>query len=178
VAFLYYRKEGALAWMKEGNYESALTELKYIHESGLDCSEEIQECQILILSDPDHKQSGRIKVVTSGEPIGKEKEVARVVRGDITVHSLTRVDLDNGCVRYSIDCTPPNTVAISFYNPPNGSIFMFADEQDTIPGRQTIIFDVLKEDVLAAKKAGDGITVYFINGSDDTGPWIWMRNPY
>ena len=90
--------------------------------------------------------------------------------GDVIVHSMVRVDLDNDCVRYTLDCTIPECAFVDFFNPPNGDIFMYVHRKLQEQGRHTYVFDVLKKDIKTAKE----MTIRF--GHKEI--FVYMRNPY
>ena len=165
------KKESALKQMQSKHYKQALAELKQAEEYGIDCDAEIRECEIAFLSDSDYIRYYQAPpYVTRGEPTGKPKKVGCTDMGTVKVHSVTRTDLDNGCVRFTIDCTPPKCEFVTFFNPPNGSIFMFREDKDPEPVRQTFVFDVLKKDI----KAAGELTLRF----GESGGFIYVRNAY
>ena len=164
-------KESGLRLVQSKHYKQALAQLKRAEELGVDCDAEIRECEIAFLSDSDYTRYYQAPpYVTRGEPTGKPKKVGCTDEGTVKVHSVTRVDLDNGCVRYTIDCTPPKCEFITFFNPPDGDIFMFWEDNDPEPVRQTFVFDVLKKDIKAAKE----LTIRF----GQSGGFIFVRHPY
>ena len=67
---------------------------------------------------------------------------------------MTRVDLDNGCVRITLKCTHPKCHSVYFFNPPdadNFSYFISSTNQDTY------VVDIPKD---AIKKNND-LTIGF-----------------
>ena len=106
-----------------------------------------------------------------GKPKGQEKKVPCTDKGKVKVHSMTRVDLDNGCVRYTLDCTVPDGCEfVSFFSPPDGDIFMYVDRHEQPQARKTYVFDVLKKDIKASRE----LTIRF----GESGGEIWSRNAY
>ena len=157
-------KDVAYGMMAEGNGKYAMDIFLKMEELGIDCSKEKQECELAMV------KYGKSQYVTSGSPVDNETAVYYTVEGNVEVHNFTRVDLDNGCVRYTIDCTPPECSAVSFFNPPDGDIFMHTNWNDHAQERQNIVFDVTKEQIEAANE----LTIRF----GESGSWIFVRYPY
>ena len=163
-AYLQAQKEEAITFMQKGRYDKALPLLKSVEADGLDCSAEITACE------QGYLELNKDPYVTGGNPVGKETTLYYSARGDVEVHSMTRVNLDNDCVRYTIDCTIPECEFVSFFDPPDGDIFMYTDWNRQEQGRHTYVFDALKKDVKAAKE----MTVRF--GHQEN--FVFTRNPY
>lgn len=86
--------------------------------------------------------------VTEGNPVGEPAEWLIDTEGKVTVYSAHMQALDNGYVRFTVDCKPQKDRYISFYNPPEGSRFMCVTQEATTSGqRETIMVDVRAEDV-------------------------------
>lgn len=165
MKLLLIRKNDTIALMKAGQYASALAVFKSMEADGLDCDAEIRECELGFL------EMNKEPYVTRGEPKGQKKKVQCTDKGKVKLHRMTRVDLDNGCVRYTVDCTVPEGCEfVSFFDPPNGDIFMYCDWKQQPQGRNTYVFDVLKKDI---KKAGE-MSIRF----GQSGGFIWARNAY
>lgn len=166
MELLLIRKNDAIALMKDGHYASALAAFKSVEADGRDCDAEIRECELGYL-----EQFSVPPCVTRGKPKGQEKKVPCTDKGKVKVHSMTRVDLDNGCVRYTVDCTVPDGCEfVSFFSPPDGDIFMYVDRHEQPQARKTYVFDVLKKDIKASRK----LTIRF----GESGGFIWSRNAY
>lgn len=100
MELLLIRKNQKIGMMKAGYYGHALAAFWELEEQGIDCSTEIKECELGYL-----EQFSVPPCVTRGKPKGQEKKVPCTDKGKVKVHSMTRVDLDNGCeyVNVSID---------------------------------------------------------------------------
>lgn len=165
MELLLIRKNQKIGMMKAGYYRHALAAFWELEEQGIDCSTEIKECELGYL------ERNQEPYVTLGKLKGQEKKVPCTDEGRAKVHSMTRVDLDNGCVRYTVDCTVPDGCEfVSFFSPPDGDIFMYVDRHEQPQARKTYVFDVLKKDI---KKAGE-LTMWF--GQSDG--YIRSRNAY
>lgn len=170
------KKEEGLKLMEPTHYNRALALLEEAEACGIDCDAEIRECEIAMLDDTFLKRYQRLKpYITRGEPINKESKLFYTTDGDVTVYSITRVDLDNGCVRFSVDYIPPKSSGVFIFNPPNGTIFTFWDEKDPTQERKTLVFDILKKDVQAA---GSMTFNFPTTGPTDLSDFIYVRNLY
>ena len=158
------QKEVAVNTMKKGNYLRAMDILTELEAYGMDCSAEIRECEIGVLKNTNKNY------ITRGEPSGKETKIRCDVKGKVKVHSMTRVDLDNACVRFTIDCTPPECDFITFTTPVHGHGFMYTIWNPPTQGRQTFVFDVTRKDIKEAK----ALTIEF----GDADNRIYVQNPY
>lgn len=98
--------------------------------------------------------------VTEGNPVGEVTEWLTSKEGNVTVYSAHMQALDNGYVRFSVDCKPQKDRYISFYNPPEGSRFMCITQEPTSGQRETIMVDVRAEDVNGLRN----INLNFFNG--------------
>lgn len=105
---------------------------------------------------------------TTGNPVGEQKTVYYNTEGVITVHSLTAQLLDNGCVRYTLDYTASQGQYISFFNPPNGDVFMCISGKKTSGERETYFVDVKIE----ANNDVGSITMKFYGGDGEG--WLWF----
>lgn len=105
---------------------------------------------------------------TTGNPVGQSKTVSYFTDGNISVHSLIAQLLDNGYVRYTLDYTAPKGRYISFFNPPDGSVFMYVSENPTSGERETYTVDVKKE----ANNSIDSISIKFFAQDYDTGDYV------
>lgn len=110
--------------------------------------------------------------VTEGNPVGEATELKASKDGKVTVHSATMQDLDNGYVRFTIDCQPQKDRYISFYNPPEGSRFMCITQEPTSGERETVVVDVRAEDL----KGVNNINLNFFNG-DAPVARIYLQSP-
>lgn len=146
-------------------YAQALVLYREVQDGGMDVSEQIRSCELGILD------TAGILFVTSGEPSGTEAKVYASTEGNVTVHSLTRVALDNGCTRFTLDCTAPKCPKMSVFSPPSGKYFKYL-AQDIQHGRQTIIFDV----PTSALRSSGTMTIKFIGTNSED--WIFTRNLY
>lgn len=156
-------KDNAVRMMEAGHYRYALAVFLDLAENDVDCNAEIKECELYVL------EENGAPYVTRGEPIGKETTVYYSLEDNgITVHSITRVELDNHCIRFTIDCTASTGGLVSIFNPPNSDIFMYYDYTGIKKGRQTFVFDILKTDANAARD----MTIKL----EDS--WIYVQNLY
>ena len=122
---------------------------------------------------PGHTADGaQLGYITNGVPTGKESEPTYSTEGNIVVHSLTKQMLDNGCIRFTLDCTVPKNRYISFFDPPNGDTFAYIIEELTTGERQTYIFDVKQEEV----KKVSHITLNFY--SEERNDWLFITGPF
>lgn len=144
---------------------------------GVDCDAEIRQYEISMLDHPLLKKHHKLNLyVTRGEPVGRETKLYPATKGGVYVYSMTRVDLDNGCMRFTVDCIPKEgVVGFNVFNPPGGNVFAFHGTVNPVSERQTFVFDIMKEDV---RKAGD-MTIGFGDISPKgKGGWIYVRNLY
>jgi hypothetical protein len=147
----------------------ALTEgWGYIAQAGQSVpKEEIQETQ----------QGGSMQnnlLLTDGTPVGSTAKINYSVEnllqtGTLEIHSFTYQKLDNGYIRFTMECTAREGMPFSVFNPPNGDIFMFIGGPTT-GERQTIVYDISAEDVRSA----EGITMK-INFSVDDYAVVYFR---
>lgn len=105
---------------------------------------------------------------TSGTPVGEAKTISPWVSSNLTLHSLTAQLLDNGYVRYTLDYTAPQGRYISFFNPPQGDVFMYVSETATTGQRGTHIVDVKLE----ANNSVESISIKFFSRDYDIGDYI------
>lgn len=89
--------------------------------------------------------------LTDGKPVGPSVNIdysigSNLKTGTFEVHSYTAQKLDNGYIRFTIDCTTREGMPFSVFNPPNGDVFMFIGGPTT-GERQTIVYDLPAEDV-------------------------------
>ena len=110
--------------------------------------------------------------VTDGNPVGEPSKLKFSKEGKVTVHSATMQELDNGYVRFTVDCQPQKDRYISFYNPPEGSRFMCITQETTSGERETVVVDVRAEDV----KGIHNINLNFFNG-DAPVARIYLQSP-
>lgn len=110
--------------------------------------------------------------VTEGNPVGEATELMASTEGNVTVYSAHMQALDNGYVRFSVDCKPQKDRYISFYNPPEGSRFMCITQEPTSGQRETIMVDVRAEDVDSLYN----INLNFFNG-DAPVARIYLNSP-
>lgn len=110
--------------------------------------------------------------VTDGNPVGEITEFLTSTEGKVKVHSASMQALDNGYVRFTIDCTPQKNRYISFYNPPEGDRFMYITQETTSGQRETIMADVRAEDV-------DGLHNINLNFFNEDAPVarIYLNSP-
>lgn len=105
---------------------------------------------------------------TSGTPVGEAKTISPWVSGNLTLHSLTAQLLDNGYVRYTLDYTAPQGRYISFFNPPQGDVFMYVTGTPTTGQRGTHTVDVKLE----ANNSIESISIKFFSRDYDVGDYI------
>lgn len=89
--------------------------------------------------------------LTDGNPVGEAKSIQwnennMLQTGSFTVHSFTAQALDNGYIRFSLDCTARAGMPFSVFNPPNGDLFMLIGS-NTSGQRETLTYDLKAEDV-------------------------------
>lgn len=121
-------------------------------------------CQIWL------EKTEAVATQTSGNPVGEQKTVYCNTEGAITVHSLTAQLLDNGCVRYTLDYTAPQGQYISFFNPPNGDVFMCVSGKMTSGERETYFVDVKIE----ANNSVGSITMKFFARGDSNAELVFF----
>lgn len=109
--------------------------------------------------------------VTAGNPVGEAKQLKTSTFGRVTAHSVTMQNLDNGFVRFTVDCTVSESRFISFFTPPDGDIFMYITNYPISSGRNTFVVDVLQESVANASE----ITINFFYG-DQPAYHIYIPN--
>jgi len=112
--------------------------------------------------------------LTDGTPVGEAKTVewtqtGQLQTGSLTVHGSTVQELDNGYLRFTVDCTARAGMPFSVFNPPNGDIFMLYGPE-TSGERETLVYDLKKEDVQAVS----GITMRF-NFDDNDRMFLFIR---
>ena len=72
-------------------------------------------------------------------------------KGNFKIHSITVFLSENrNNYIFTIDCTLPKEMQISFFNPPNGTIFMLK-ENNGKKGRGTYTFTVSREKIKSIK---------------------------
>lgn len=120
---------------------------------------------------PDMKTQHATK--TKGVPVGSAKEQQYSTGGNVQVYGVNTQLLDNGYVRFSVDCAAPEGRTFSFFNPPNGDVFMYLSSQTTSGTRETLVIDIKQEEMEAA----DSITIKFIS-DEDSDDYIFMNAPF
>jgi hypothetical protein len=113
-------------------------------------------------------------LLTDGTPVGSTVKINYSAEnllqtGTLEIHSFTYQKLDNGYIRFTMECTAREGMPFSVFNPPNGDIFMFIGGPTT-GERQTIVYDISAEDVRSA----EGITMK-INFSVDDYAVVYFR---
>ena len=104
---------------------------------------------------------------TKGKTVGDVINIKYIIsgrfnNGTLEVHNFTAQKLDNGYIRFTMECSAPAGMPFSIFNPPNGNLFKLISSLTT-GARQTIVYDLPEEDVRAAGE----ITMYFnFNESD------------
>lgn len=100
----------------------------------------------------------KVRLYTSGTPIGESKAlettvVNRLTEGSFTVHSCTVQPLDNGYVRYTLDYTGPKGLTVSILDrATNGNLFSLRDDSGTPGGQSALVFDILAERATETKE--------------------------
>ena len=156
--FALLKKEEGQKLQKSALYRQAVEAFLEAEAYGISCSREIRECEDLILT-----THGAAPYVSTGTPIGNESNVEYTVKvSALTVHSITAVELSNKCVRFTIDCTPPELYQLSYTGisdkiqkrPGNtykseiyltSNVFFYRQFVSVEAKRQTFVFDVPKE---------------------------------
>lgn len=139
----------------------ALTNVKgYISQAGQSVPKENQKPQ----------QGG----LTDGNPVGESVNInysinSMLKTGTLEVHGFTAQKLDNGYIRFTLECTARAGMPFSIFNPPNGTLFMIISDPTT-GERQTIVYDLLAENV----KSAGSITMRF-NFDDQDYAFIFFR---
>lgn len=110
---------------------------------------------------------------TNGNPVGTAKNQPYTVNGNVQVHSLTTQMLDNGCIRFTVDCTVPAGRTFSFFDPPNGDLFMRLSQNPTSGNRETLVIDINQEDA----KAVESISMKFFETGEEN-EYIFMNGPF
>ncbi|MBE5748477.1 MAG: hypothetical protein E7344_02475 [Clostridiales bacterium] len=111
--------------------------------------------------------SNTIKL-TDGKPVGDAQNVEyrtqnNLKTGTFEIHSVKTQKLDNGYIRFTVECTVHEGMRFSVFNPPNGDVFLLTGGPTT-GEKQTIVYDLLESDV----KATSNITMkFFVSGGDD-----------
>jgi len=83
--------------------------------------------------------------------------------------------LDNGYVRFSVDCTPPEDCLVSVFNPPEGSKFMYISRDTTSGERMTLELDVAQKDIQNLSV----ITIKFWQrGKENSGDFIFLKGSF
>lgn len=111
--------------------------------------------------------------ITDGIPAGAERNPKYSTEGAITVHSLTSQALDNGYIRFTLDCTAPEGRTIYFFNPPDADIFGYMMQSLTTGGRETIVFDISQEEADATST----ITLNFYSYESES-VWVFIDAPF
>ena len=108
--------------------------------------------------------------LTSGIPCGAEHDIDYMFTDELPdgydpafIHSYTYQELDNGCLRFAMDCTMPEGLSVFVFDPPNGDLIGMWGSGTTSPDRSTIRFDIPADDLQSV----EGLTVNFYdeNGS-------------
>lgn len=110
--------------------------------------------------------------VTDGNPVGEAEELLFEKNGNVTVYSATMQHLDNGFVRFTLDCKPQKDRYISFYNPPEADRVMYLQYVPTSGERETIIVDVWAEEVSGLQN----MNFNFFNG-DAPVARVYLQSP-
>ena len=110
--------------------------------------------------------------VTDGKPVGEAEELGFSVDSNlktesVEVHSVTCRDLDNGYVRLAVDFTAREGLSISVFDS-HSELFNFRGGS-TAEGRQTITYDLLKKDAMAAQFI---VMRFFRSNEDGSTDWL------
>lgn len=113
--------------------------------------------------------------LTDGNPTGNAKKIKTGKEGEVKVHSVTMQPLDNGYVRFSVDCTPPANRNITFFDPPNGNKFMYHSKETTSGERMTLELDVRQKDI---QKLSDITIKFWQTGRNTGGTFIYLKGSF
>ena len=87
-------------------------------------------------------------LITDGNPVGEAETLVFTKEGNITVHNAFMQPLDNGYVRFTLECQPRKDLYICFYSDPEGAQFICYNYADVTSGKKvTITADLRAEDV-------------------------------
>ncbi|MBQ6720276.1 MAG: hypothetical protein IJN20_08025 [Oscillospiraceae bacterium] len=112
--------------------------------------------------------------LTNGNPTGDAKSIKTSKDGKAKVHGATMQPLDNGYVRFAIDCTPPADRKISVFNPPEGSEFMYFSRETTSGERMMLELDIKQKDI----KKLSTITIKFWQDGSNDGDFIFLKGSF
>lgn len=105
--------------------------------------------------------------LTDGNPVGTAKTLRwsdsnQLQTGSYTIHSYTAQPLDNGYIRFTIECTVPEGLRAVVFNPPDGNLFKLFGGYAS-GEREILSFDLKTEDV----RAVDCINISFSSGDNN-----------
>lgn len=106
--------------------------------------------------------------LTEGNPAGESIDVRFSVSNELSsgqddaeIRSLKRQDLDNGCVRFTMDYTLPDGLSVFLFNPPDGNVIRRGGTEP-VSGSGTLQFDLSPEELSSVEE----IAMSF--GTDDS----------
>lgn len=83
---------------------------------------------------------------TNGNPVGEAEELVFTKEGSVTVYNAFMQPLDNGYVRFTLECQPRKDRYICFYSDPEGERFVCYGGP-TSGKKETIVADIWAENV-------------------------------
>lgn len=84
--------------------------------------------------------------VTDGNPVGEAEPLVFTKEGKVTVHNAFMQPLDNGYVRFTLECQPRKDLYVCFYSDPEGERFDCYGGP-TSGNKETIVADIWAESV-------------------------------
>lgn len=85
---------------------------------------------------------------TNGTPVGEAEELVFTKEGRITIQSASMQQLDNGYIRFTLECTPRKDLYTCFYTDPDADGEQVVCYGGLTSGqKETIVVDIWEEDV-------------------------------
>jgi hypothetical protein len=106
--------------------------------------------------------------LTTGTPSGTEYSINYMINNFLpngsapVIHSYTYQELNNGCLRFTMDYTMPQGLSVFVFDPPNGDLINMDGSGITSGDRNTLQFDI----PLDTLQATEGLNVNFYAGDD------------
>ena len=170
-------RDSANAVRGDGNYQFNLYNLLAYHNFGV--LEPNAAGSLYTAQGSIRKNSSSVRnyfSLTDGTPVGKSKTVNfrtqnELASGTGKVYSCRVQALNNGYVRYTLDCAVPAGYGIAVFNPPNGNRFMLWGVSPTSEKRASYTFDLKASDAASVT-----INVNFYRSDSDS--FLVILSPY
>lgn len=85
---------------------------------------------------------------TDGNPVGEAEQLLLLKEGNVTVSNASMQPLDNGYVRFTLECQPRKDLYMCFYTDPDAAVEQVVSYGGPTSGKkETIVADIWAEDI-------------------------------